>query len=114
MREEAGLLFVWPDPESADAAADAAAALPPPVPDVVRDDILAPRHRWYPRALPFDWSFHTENVIDAAHGEITTFPFSVPVPRPHAPKKRALTPNVIISLPHSTTQQISRIQELQE
>ena len=107
---------MWPDPESADAAADAAAAPPPPVPDVVRDDILAPRHRWYPRALPFDWSFHTENVLDAAHGKITTFParFLCLLLVPTPPKNATLTPNILLSLPHSPTQQTSRIQELQE
>jgi len=67
-REEAGVLFVWPDPYSQDAAADAAAAAPPPVPEELRGEKYAPlAGRWYERELPHSHDFFIENVLDAQH-----------------------------------------------
>jgi phenylpropionate dioxygenase-like ring-hydroxylating dioxygenase large terminal subunit len=67
-REEAGVLFVWPDPYSADSRKDAAAAPPPPVPKELRGDKFAPLSgRWYERELPHSWDFFIENVADPMH-----------------------------------------------
>ena len=66
--EASGLLFVWPDPTSPDPAGDAAAAAPPPVHPALADESVLPlKNRWYQRYLPYDMSFHLENVLCPGH-----------------------------------------------
>lgn len=70
-RSVAGLLFAWPDPESAPAAAAArAAATPVPLPDSIDIEggaFLPLSGRWFQRDLPFCLTEFQANVADPAH-----------------------------------------------
>jgi nitrite reductase/ring-hydroxylating ferredoxin subunit len=65
VREEAGILFVWPDPYSSDPFAEADASYGPPVPEELKGEKYAPlKGRWFERELPHGIDFFHENVLD--------------------------------------------------